>query len=383
MRGTKYLWFVWLAMALSGIVIVEPAPVDIAVVLLFLGGFWFSFLKYPRYVNIPLIFLWIFVLGNIAGMFATVDEVRGMRFLGITIYLILSWLFLVGLLTRFGGAALKIVFSGYLVAALFSAVSTTLAFLGLIPSADLFLLWGGRATGFFKDPNVFGPFLIPVSLYAILKFESSTGRARLWWIGVYLVITIGVLLSFSRAAWLNYLIALFGYMVLRILTSTSLRLLIRRYIFYVMAGCLVIIFSLSFLSFPRVNTLFFQRIGFQSYDQDRVATQKAAVENVLQNPMGIGSGQSEIVYNYATHSLYVRVLTEDGFIGFMGFLGFVVVTFARSIWLALRRGHSYQPFFALFAASLLGVFLNSFVVDSIHWRHLWLLLAFPWAPYED
>ncbi len=32
------------------------------------------------------------------------------------------------------------------------------------------------------------------------------------------------------------------------------------------------------------------------------------------------------------------------------------------------------------SSSLFGVLLNSFVIDTLHWRHFWLLLALPWVP---
>jgi predicted membrane channel-forming protein YqfA (hemolysin III family) len=39
-----------------------------------------------------------------------------------------------------------------------------------------------------------------------------------------------------------------------------------------------------------------------------------------------------------------------------------------------------RSLFALVAAALCGALLNSFTIDTLHWRHLWLLLALGWMP---
>ncbi len=42
----------------------------------------------------------------------------------------------------------------------------------------------------------------------------------------------------------------------------------------------------------------------------------------------------------------------------------------------MRSGNLY---FVIFA-SLIGLAFNSFFVDTLHWRHFWLLLALAWVP---
>ena len=67
-----------------------------------------------------------------------------------------------------------------------------------------------RAQGLFKDPNVFGPFLIPAALIALeealrprvlgVRRPAAVARTR--------VLVLGILFAFSRAGWLNLAVAL-------------------------------------------------------------------------------------------------------------------------------------------------------------------------------
>jgi hypothetical protein len=49
--------------------------------------------------------------------------------------------------------------------------------------------------------------------------------------------------------------------------------------------------------------------------------------------------------------------------------------------LSFRAGNSSQrAVFALITAAICGTLLNSFTIDTLHWRHFWLLLALGWMP---
>ena len=75
-----------------------------------------------------------------------------------------------------------------------------------------------RASGFFKDPNVYGPFLIPIALILLEQRIAPRFprvlrlRALSSWL-ILLALTLGVLFSYSRAAWANFVIALIVMLV--------------------------------------------------------------------------------------------------------------------------------------------------------------------------
>jgi O-antigen ligase len=101
----------------------------------------------------------------------------------------------------------------------------------------------------------------------------------------------------------------------------------------------------------------------------------------LNNPLGVGPAQSFARLDYATHNVYLRVFSENGVLGALSFTAFLLLTLARSFVLSLRARQSTQrALFALVTAALCGTLLNSFTIDTLHWRHFWLLLALGWMP---
>ncbi|WP_168188869.1 O-antigen ligase family protein [Thermoflavimicrobium daqui] len=313
-------------------------------------------------------------------MYMMKDNERGFYFLSITVYLIVFWFFSVGVVTYFQHSLVKTIFSGYTVAAVLSSTLAMLSFFHLIPNSNLFLKYE-RATALFKDPNVFGPFLIPIAIYSILKMEQSKIKLKMRWIFVFFLTTTGVLLSFSRAAWLNYCLSLVVYLLLRVFHFEEYKLWIRLGFMKFIIIPIVIFFIalLGFVYLEQLNEFFIQRFGFQTYDDDRFATQMDAIQQGIQNPLGIGPGQSEIIYLLSTHNLYIRVFTESGFIGFLGLIGLLIITLKRCIRFSFLASYQKQAYFALYTAVLIGIFANSLFIDSLHWRHLWLFLSVPWA----
>mgnify|MGYP006879619152 CR=1 FL=1 len=120
-----------------------------------------------------------------------------------------------------------------------------------------------------------------------------------------------------------------------------------------------------------------ERLSFQSYDNDRFNNQFNALMVAVDNPLGIGPGQWEFPrYAFATHNLYIRVLVETGCIGLLGLLGFVggcILTSLRGI----QRNSRFVGVHVASFAVLVGTFFESIVIDTLHWRHLFVAMALP------
>ncbi len=400
--GTRwFLRFVWVLLLLSPLVFVEPAPYDILLIILFVTGSAFSLLRFNFIPPKAMLMLGIFLLGNLISLFFAPDMGRAVRFLAITAYLVLSWIFFTGLIGRFGEKALKTIFSGYTTGAVITASVTSLVVLGVIPHLNRLVFTDSagelRAQGLFKDPNVFGSFLVPIALYALIQRQNARGMYRVAWIAVFSVVTIGVFLSFSRGAWGNYVLALAVYLLLPNLQSLKQRAKT------LLPNLLVSLPLLaSIIHVPKIRFYLQKRLGersygqkftmtqagasspttaatgtakLQKYDQERFGTQETALKAFAHHLLGIGPGQSEVVFNYATHSLYVRVLVENGLLGF-SFIIFALWPVVRGIALMFRRKGSAWLHFSV--AVLIGQLFNSFFIDTLHWRHLWLFLAICW-----
>jgi O-antigen ligase len=81
---------------------------------------------------------------------------------------------------------------------------------------------------------------------------------------------------------------------------------------------------------------------------------------------------------YAAHSTYIRALAEQGLLG----LFIVVALLLGTLLLAFRNAVVGRDTYGVGSAALLaawtGILANSVFVDTMHWRHLWLLAALIW-----
>ncbi len=367
----------WVLLALSPVVFVEPAPYDLLVISLFAVGLMSGVWRFPRFLLPPVMLLLLFVVTNVAGLPLADDVATALFYSGVSFYLILSWLFFVSLAYLFGEAVFAPIFSAYVFAACLSVLIGAAAYFGFIPALADSLLFAGRVKALFKDPNVFGPFLVVGALYTLLRTETEKGYSRAWWVFLWGIISFGVLLSFSRAAWGNYVLSVPLY----ILAVGGAN--VRRKFRVLVPVLAVLALALAYVvGNADITTMLAERFGFQYYDQDRFQTQSSALDEAARRPFGIGPGQSETFFAYATHSLYLRVLVENGWLGFGAFAAFVALTLRRSIVFALKTRGLGSRYHTLFAVAITGVLFNSFFIDSLHWRHFWLLLALPWIPFE-
>jgi O-antigen ligase len=200
---------------------------------------------------------------------------------------------------------------------------------------------------------------------------------------------LAILLSFSRACWINFVLALAFFLTGQVafpglrglLSRQELRQRMRFGFALVATG--VVSIGLLMVS-PAVSNMLSARVtsnGLQNYDRVRFATQALALQMAEERPLGIGPGQVETNFDYSTHSMYLRILTENGIFGLLGLLGFIGATMARSVSVI---EHAEDPWYReinlVVLACIAGHLVNSFVIDTVHWRHIWFIYALPWAP---
>ena len=264
----------------------------------------------------------------------------------------------------------------YLTAALISAALGVLAVLAPIPGRGT-LLFDGRAEGFFKDPNVFGPFLIPALL--ILLEETVAPRLlpaprRLKLSGVILL-GLGVLFSYSRAAWLDLAVALVTMLAVLLLrrhgARTTARLLAVLFVILVSGGTAIAVSgSGSFLQ---------ERAALQGYDASRFSAQAAGISLGEHHPIGVGPGQVDVILPLSTHNAYVRAFAEQGPLGLLLVLALLLGTLGFAARNAVHGRDTYGIGSAVLLAAWCGLLVNSAVIDTLHWRHLWIVAALIWA----
>lgn len=235
-----------------------------------------------------------------------------------------------------------------------------------------------RAFGFFKDPNVMGPFLVGGVLLLMDDVVKKSSRlTRLLQSLVQVLLVVGILLAQGRAA--------LGALVISLLVFTAVRVRadrgqLVRGMFKVMIGVAIValvagvLYQRSLIRMDKIQVL-------MSYDvKDRFPVQLEALQMGLSRPLGIGPGASEETFDYATHSLYVRTLVENGWLGFASLMALIGYTI-RELWRRVRTGGTGigGPSLSVLFAWWLGILVNSLVIDTLHWRHFWVLLGLIWV----
>jgi O-antigen ligase len=377
-REALYAGCLSLLAATGSIVFMEPAPFDLlAILLLIVLGL--SGLAFPRELQLPIILLLVFVLGNVVAATFSEEPWETLRSLAVRIYMPLTWLLLVCLIVVNPGRMLRALWSGYLVAAVIAVFWGAAEYFGFISSGD----WAGglRARGGFKDPNVFGPFLVPASVYALQRLVSG-GRWPVLHFGLLALFSFGVLLSFSRGAWINYVVAVGAYALFVWMSEHSTRVRLK----WLVSGAIAVFSLLALLSatvsVDIIGDRFAQRaVLTQKYDLQsggRFDTQARVLQHIGMDPIGVGPGRSDEVFGLEPHNLYLHVFVEAGWLGGLGFFIFIALTL-RALIRSCSKQNPLNAQSLLVLACLAGLLLQSFFIDSTHWRHFWLLLAVAWS----
>jgi O-antigen ligase len=366
-HGPAFNLSIWSYGLLTACVFIEPAPVDVAGVLISFG-YLIAGGSLPTRLAAPALASLLLLLANLGQLCIGGTSHLGDQamFAAVTAYLIAISM-VIAAMAR--GAAFDSLMKGWLAGGLLSVGLSLAAFAVPDMPGEQALFGGQRARGLFKDPNVFGAYLVPLCTYSVaVLLTSATVAQRLRYSAFIAALLIGVFLSFSRGAWINLTVSITAFGVIAIRAGM---LSVRSFVLMVLILGLGGFFALITLDFLDLRDLLFARISLQEYDEDRFATQAKALRIVTDNIGGIGPGLSESELAYATHSLYVRVLLENGIHGFIAMLTLICAALAIGA-RAIARQQSRTAL--ILVPSLLGALANALVIDTLHWRHFWLLL---------
>jgi len=377
------LVYLWITIATGGVVYFEPSPYDGlmigAVILLPLVGL----APFTRGLAVYLMLLCGIVAG---GYIATTQAgILGVpvTHVTITLYLALSSVVMAAFVAHNPAPNVRLIMSAYMFAALVAASAALIGYFNVVPGLyDIFTEFG-RARGTFKDPNVLGAFLVPALLYAFNVVLTSRFRRASFWAFALPLLLFGTLLSFSRGAWLNLLVALAVYSFIIFGIAATNRERIKLIISIVLAGVLAVGVLAAAQSIPKVAELMGERASFeQSYDvgpEGRFGGQKKAAELVATHPLGIGALEFARVYhNEDVHEVYLNMYLNTGWVGGTLYIFLVFTTLALGLKLVLRdRGGDGVS--AVLVAAFFGMALEGAVIDTDHWRHFYLIMAMIWG----
>jgi O-antigen ligase len=377
LAATRPLAAVGLAFSLLWFVSVQPSPSDIVFAMLIVTTFMSVRMRprIPSFVGIPLA---CFVLATIISAVNANDLHRAMSFELITIYMVLLAIWCTWAFARreWLHLALKL----YIVSAIISGALGPLALYTPFPGRQHLLFAGDRALGLFKDPNVYSAFLVPA---AVILLDELTSARFLGWrrrtiVAAFGIVSIGVVVSYSRAAWLNLALAVTTLIAVQAVRRGGPARALKS--IGVLACCGVA----GYVVLAQTGSLAFlnERSHLQGYDTQRFSNQSTSLGDMFRHVLGYGPGQTEVDRPISAHSTYVRAAFEQGLPGLASLVLVLAGTLLCAILLARRR----EQVNGVGTAALLGIWIgqvaNSFFIDTLHWRHLWIFAGLIWCSYS-
>jgi O-antigen ligase len=117
----------------------------------------------------------------------------------------------------------------------------------------------------------------------------------------------------------------------------------------------------------------------QGYDSQRFGAQDFAIHLATRHPLGVGPGQFEQYSLVSVHETYLRALAEVGILGVVLVAALLLATLGYALRNAARGIDTYGVGSATLLGAWVGFVGSGFVIDTLHWRHLWVVAAFVWA----
>ncbi|TCT11472.1 hypothetical protein EDC22_104234 [Tepidamorphus gemmatus] len=371
----------WLTILTSCFVTFEPSPYEFLFLLL-LWAVLVRGLAFPRFIAPLILFLPVlFTIGGMLSVVQVVYDFDSVRYVAITMYLTVTTVVFASLVAENPVSRLDTIRSAYIIAAVIAALAGIAGYFHLFPGADTFTLYN-RARGTFKDPNVYGPYLVFPALLLIQSMLSLHGRKLLFTALPLGIIVIGLLLSFSRAAWGNFLLATILMVAMMFLASPGPLFRLRMLIGAALGALLCAGLVIGILTIPGVGEVFEQRADLtQSYDvgeQGRFGNQRRAIPELLERPFGYGPLYFAKRFHQDPHNVYVNAFAAYGWLGGFSYTTFVVLTWLvgfRNVFERVPWQHYQMAALATFVA----VSLQGFVVDTDHWRHFFMIAGVVWG----
>ncbi len=375
--ATLRRWALWTLLAVSAFAAIEPSPYEamffVALLVFAPGGLRFD----PSFA--PLI-LCVALFDGFAllALVPYVGESESVSFTGITVYITITALFFAALVVADPLDRMRTIRSGYVFAAMLAAVLGVVGYLDIAGLGPYFTVYeGARAMGPFKDPNVFGPFLVAPIVW--ICQDVLLQRSAASWSGAkLLVLLIALFLSFSRGAMIDTVAALVMVLGLTFLTTPSPRLR-RRVVAISIAGIvLVATLLLVALAIPSIREVALERAtlteDYDSGEQGRFGNQLRSIPMLLERPFGFGPFRFAKFFPADPHEVFLSAFASFGWPGGLAFAVFVALTLYAGWTCVFRQSRVRDEAIALWAAAFPQIF-QGVQIDTIHWRHLFLLIG--------
>jgi len=362
----------------SAIAFIEPSPHDLLMFALFAMCVG-ARVPFDRKLVPLVVLLTLWLLGACLSLIQLGDQAKAIQYVGTSIYLALASVTFACMFSDGDLVRLLVLRRAYILAALIATAAGYAGFFHLVPGYQVFLD-NDRVSATFKDPNVYGPFLILPLL--LLLVGTLTRGIRLFGMLATLVLLGGLFLSFSRGAWLHFGLSAAVAIALLLATASDPRTRSRMVVLGLLAVVATALLVIAMMSIDSVHDMFVERAkAIQPYDVGpggRFWEQRLALGEILDHPNGMGPFEFGRVFGTQQHDVYMQGFLVYGWLGGAAYLTIVLVTLATGLRAALVPA-PWQTYLIAAYAGLVGEAVEGFIVDTDHWRHFFLLLGMVWG----
>ena len=368
----------FLAALTSSIAFIEPSPHDALMIVLMVACVA-ARVSFDQKL-LPLMFLLaVWLIGGFFSLIQVGDNAKDIQYAGTSLYLGIAAITFACLFSDGNMQRLSLLRRGYILAALIATAAGYLGFFHLVPYSDIFLDYD-RVSATFKDPNVYGPFLMFPIVWLMIRI--LTRGIRPLDVGLLMILTGGLLLSFSRGAWAHFAISATVGVLTTFLVTPDPRM--RRRI--VVVGVLTILFAAlvvgALLSIGSVHDMLMERAkAIQPYDVGpggRFWLQEQALGTIVQNPNGLGPFEFDRIFGLQQHNVYMQGFLVYGWLGGAAYLALVAATLMLGL-ITMPIEAPWQHYLITAYAVFVGEMVEGMIVDTDHWRHFFLMLGLVWG----
>jgi len=363
----------------SSVAVVEPSPHDGLMGLLAVVGL-IAGVRFDRILAVPFVLL---LLWNIAGLMSLLNvagDEKAIQYTGTSVYLGVAALVFACLLAKNTKSRLATISSAYVLTAVIAALCGVAGYFSLFPGAYDHLTYLGRAQGLFKDPNVYGPFLIWPALIVLERMIARhIGLKDILFVGIIL---LGLLLSFSRGAWFHLAVSGTVMLALIFLTAPTPKSRMRIFALAAVGIATLAILVVVLLNVDSIGGMFRDRAHLlNSYDVGdggRFRLQELGLDALFEFPNGLGPFEFARIHGLQQHNVYLQAFIVYGWVGGMTYILLLLST----LWVGFRTAlirTPWQPYVITAFAAFVGEVAEGFVIDTDHWRHFFLLLGVIWG----
>jgi hypothetical protein len=362
----------------SSIAFIEPSPHD-GLMMVLLVACVGARVGFDRKLIPLLLLIVLWLVGGLLSLIQVGDQVKDIQYSGTSIYLGIAGVMFACLFCDGNLARLAILRRGYILAALIATAAGYIGFFHLVPGADIFLD-NDRVSATFKDPNVYGPFLISPIVWLLVSLLVR--GIKLLDVVVLMILLGGLLLSFSRGAWAHFAISTVIGIVIVLSVTPDPRMRARIIVLGLLGAIVVALLLVALTSISSVHDMIVERAkAIQPYDVGpggRFWQQQLALNAILDNPNGLGPFEFFRIFGLQQHNVYMQGFLVYGWLGGAAYLALVAITLVFGL-LTVSVPTPWQYYLITAYAVFVGEAFEGLIVDTDHWRHFFVVLGLVWG----